>query len=361
MINKIVKRDVLFWRILELGVKIVDELEKKVINTIIKYNLIKNGDKIVLAISGGPDSICMLNILYDIQRKVCQKSASLLANFDIVVAHVNHMIRKEAIDDELYVRDFCVKKGIEFYSKSIDVQKIANNNKIGTEEAGRNIRYSFFYEVMSLTNSNKVAIAHNKNDKVETIIMNVLRGSGISGLKGMGPIKEDKYIRPLLECERFEIEQYCDKKNLCPRIDKTNFNNIYTRNKIRNVVIPYIKTEFNPNIINTIDRLSDLINEEDEYLYNVVAYKYKDMLIMENEKEKILDLKKFNREEKVIKSRVILYTISELFNTTKGIEKIHIEDIIKLCGNNIGNKYLTPNKNIKIMVNNSKIFFTMQV
>lgn len=345
----------------------MEDFEKKVINTIVKYNLIEDGDKIVLAVSGGPDSICMLNILYDIQRKNCQNSPSplatlaFLAKFDIVVAHVNHMIRQEAIDDEIYVRDFCIEKGIEFFSTSIDVQKLANNNKISTEEAGRNARYSFFDDVMSKTNSNKVAIAHNRNDKVETIIMNILRGSGISGLKGIDIIKENKYIRPLLECERSEIEEYCERKKLNPRIDKTNFDNIYTRNKVRNVIIPYIEKEFNPNIINTFNRLSDLIREEDEYLYNVVAYKYKDMLISESEKEKVLDLKKFNKQEKVIKSRIILYTISKLFNTTKGIEKIHIDDIIKLCGNNIGNKYLTPNKNIKIMINNSKIFFSMQV
>ena len=115
------------------------------------------------------------------------------------------------------------------------------------------------------TNANKIAIAHNKNDKIETIIMNVIRGTGISGLKGI-EAKRGKYIRPLIECERFEIENYCEQNKLNPRIDKTNFDNEYTRNKIRNVVIPYIKKEFNPNIIETIDRLSDVVNKEDLYI-----------------------------------------------------------------------------------------------
>ena len=146
-------------------------------------------------------------------------------DFQICVAHVNHMIREEAKEDEKYVKNYCEKNGIEFYSKSIDVQKIANNKKIGTEEAGRNARYEFFDEILEKENANKIAIAHNKNDKIETIIMNMLRGSGISGLKGIEPKRENKYIRPLIETERTSIEEYCEEKNLRPRIDKTNFIN----------------------------------------------------------------------------------------------------------------------------------------
>ena len=327
----------------------------KVLNTIKKFNLIQDGDKLVLGVSGGPDSICMLNILNNIRN-----DKKLQIDFDIIVAHINHLIREEAKEDEEFVKNFCKKNSISFYSKSIDVKKIANNNKIGTEEAGRNVRYDFFDEILKKTNSNKIAIAHNKNDKIETIIMNVLRGSGIAGLRGIEPIKNNKYIRPLIECDRNEIEKYCEENNIEARIDKTNFENIYTRNKIRNIVIPYIKKDFNPNIIETIDRLSELIKENDDYLENLVKNKYKELIIEEKQKEFIMDLKKFNKEEKVIKSRILLYTISRLMGTTKGIEKIHIEDIIKLCENNIGNKYLTPNKNIKILLKNHKIYFIKQ-
>ena len=324
----------------------------KVLETIKRYNLIEDGDRLVLGVSGGPDSIAMLNILNDIRN-----DKKLHIEFDIIVAHVNHLIREEAKDDERFVKDFCKRINVPFYSKSIDVQKVANNNKIGTEEAGRNARYDFFDEVLAKTNSNKIAIAHNKNDKVETMIMNILRGSGTTGLRGIEPIKNNKYIRPLIECERSEIEEYCAQNNIEPRIDRTNFENIYTRNKIRNVVIPYIKNEFNPNIIKTMDRLSELVKEEDEYLENTVKSKYKELILEEKEKEYIMDLKEFNKLEKVIKSRLLLYTISRLLGTTKGIEKIHIEDIIKLCEKNIGDKYLTPNKNIKVLVKNHKIYF----
>ena len=330
-------------------------MRDKVLNTINKYNLINDGDKVVLGVSGGPDAIAMLNILNDIKN-----DKNLHMNFDIIVAHVNHMIREEAIDDQRFVENFCKKIGVSFYAKSIDVQKIANNKKIGTEEAGRNARYEFFDEILEKENANKIAIAHNKNDKIETIIMNMLRGSGIAGLKGIEPIKNNKYIRPLIECERFEIEEYCAKNGIEPRIDRTNFENVYTRNKVRNIVIPFIKQEFNPNIIQTMDRLSDLVKEEDEYLEKLVETKYNDYVEKEDKVQIIMNLKDFNTEEKVIKSRLLLYTISRLLGTTKGIEKIHIEDIIKLCEKNIGNKYLTPNKNIKILVKNQKIYFINQ-
>ena len=330
-------------------------MKNKVLETINKYNLIENGDKLVLGVSGGPDSISMLHILDKIRKDI-----KIKLNFEIVVVHINHMIREEAKEDELYVKNYCDKNNIEFYSKSIDVKKLANNNKIGTEEAGRNARYTFFNEILEKTNSNKIAIAHNKNDNAETMIMNIIRGSGVSGLKGIEP-KRGIYIRPLIECERAEIEKYCEENKLNPRIDKTNFENDYTRNKIRNIVIPYIKKEFNPNIINTLERLSNLIKEEETYIEKQVLDVYNNILIEQKEKEIILDLRKFNIQEKVIKARLVLYTITRLLETSQGIEKIHIEDIIKLCSNNIGNKYLTPNKKLKILVKNHKIYFLSQI
>ena len=314
-------------------------------------NLIKDGDKIVLGVSGGPDSICMLDMMRELKE---EKNI----NFEIYVAHVNHMIREEAIEDEKYVQNYCLKHNIKFFVKRVDVQKIANDKKIGTEEAGRKVRYDFFEEVLQKTGSNKIAIAHNKNDKIETIIMHLLRGSGLSGLKGIEPIRDNKYIRPLLECEREEIEQYCEKKNLHPRIDKTNFENEYTRNKIRNIVIPYIKKEFNPNIIQTLSRLSEVATDESNYIDLQTQKIYNKLLIEKKDKQIILKLNEFNQQENVIQKRLVLKTIKELNGSTDRIEKVHIEDIIKLCNNNIGNKYLTPNKNLKILVKDKKIFFT---
>lgn len=324
-------------------------LEDKVLNTIKRYEQIKSGDTIVVGVSGGPDSICLLNVLKNLQNEL---------KINIVVAHINHMIRKEADSETVFVQDFCEQRDIKCFVKKADVLQIAKEKKLGTEEVGRKIRYDFFEEVKNIVGGNKIATAHNANDNAETVLMNFLRGSGSTGLKGIEPIRDNKLIRPIIECTRQEIEQYCNEKGLNPKYDKTNQENIYTRNKIRNMLIPYIQENFNPNIIETINRMSHLIATDEMYFKSIVKQSYKETFISRTEKEIILDLKKFNVLEKVIKSRLIIYTINELLGTTNGIEKIHIEDVIKLCKNNIGNKYLTPNKNIKIMIKNKKIFFT---
>ena len=245
-------------------------MKQKILQTIKRYNLIKSGDSIVIGVSGGPDSICLLHILNELKQEL---------NFKIYVAHINHLIRKEAGEETEYVQKFCKKLGIECFVKRIDVQKEAKELKRGTEETGRKVRYEFFDEILEKTKSNKIATAHNNNDKVETIIMNILRGSGTSGLKGIEPIREGKFIRPLIEIEREEIENYCIENKLEPKIDKSNNENIYTRNKIRNVVIPYIKQEFNPNITKTINRLSEVISEENEYLDKITEKIFNEILI----------------------------------------------------------------------------------
>ena len=324
-------------------------MEEKILKTIKKYNLIKDGDKIVVGVSGGPDSITLLDLLLKLKNQNIIK-------FDIVVCHINHMIREEATSDEEYVKEYCNKHNIECFGKRAEVEEIAKQNKMGTEETGRKIRYDFFYEILEKTKSNKIATAHNANDNAETVLMNLIRGCGTSGLKGI-EANNKQLIRPLIECSRKEIEEYCKQNNLNPRIDKTNFENDYTRNKIRNMLIPYIQENFNPNIIEGINRLSSLSKQENDYLEKETQKAYISIVEEVTNTSISLDLKKFNSLEKVIKSRVVLYTINELFKTKNGIEKKHIEDIIKLCSNNIGNKYLIPNKKMKILVKNKKIFF----
>ena len=335
-------------------------LKQQIMGTIKKYNLINNGDKIVIGVSGGPDSICLLHILNLLKDEI---------NFEIYVAHINHMIREVADNETEYVKKFCEQLNVECYVKKANVIEIAKKEKKGTEELGRNIRYEFFNEVAKKVGANKIATAHNKNDKVETIIFNILRGSGLAGLKGIEASRNEKYIRPLIETEREEIEAYCKENNLNPKYDESNLEDIYTRNKIRNNVLPYIKKEFNPNIIKTINRLSEVATEENEYLENITKKAFNEILIESaNSKQNksqnktiTLDLKKFNKLELVIKRRVILYTINKVLGTTQGIEKINIDDIIKLCSKNIGNKFLIPTKKIKILTKNKKIFFIPNV
>ncbi len=328
---------------------------EKILTTINKYNLIQKGDKIVIGVSGGPDSMCLLDSLYCLKEKL---------EIEIIVAHINHTIREEADEETAYVEDYCRSKNIKCYIKKAEVEKLAKEQKLGTEEMGRKIRYEFFKQVAQKENANKIATAHNLNDNVETVLLNIIRGSGTTGLKGIEIKRKEanlEFIRPIRECVRDEIENYCKSQNLNPKIDKTNFENIYNRNKVRNELIPYLKKEFNPNILEGINRLSAIAKEEEEYFEEIISQKYEELKIGQNQNEIILNLNKFNKLNKVIKSRLILYTISKANGNVQGISKIHVEDIIKLCENNIGNKYLTPNKNVKIYIKKGKIFFTGKI
>lgn len=321
-------------------------LEEKVRKTIREFNLIEKNDSIVVGVSGGPDSMTLLSILLKLKEEFHLK---------IYVAHVNHMLRENAIKDEEYVKEFCKKNNIEIFIKKANISEIAQKEKIGLEEAGRNIRYNFFEEVLKNTKSNKIAIAHNLNDRAETIIMNTLRGSGVSGLKGI-EAKRKKYIRPLIEIERYEIEKYCIENKINPRHDESNDDNTYTRNKIRNIVIPYIKNEFNPNIIKTLNRLSEIIKEEDEYVQSETEKIFKEILLTDEKNKIEFDPRKFNEQEKVIQKNLILLAIKKVKGSIQGIEKVNIDDIIKLCNNNIGNKLIRPTKQLEIGIKNKRIY-----
>lgn len=288
----------------------------------------------------------LLSIFLEIQKEY---------NLKLYVAHINHMIRENAAIDEQYVKDFCKKNEIELFIKHADVVKKAKESKKGLEETGREVRYTFFEDILEKTKSNKIAIAHNLNDKAETIIMNLIRGSGLSGLKGIEP-QRDKYIRPLIELQRDEIEKYCIEKKLNPRHDESNDDNTYTRNKIRNIVIPYIKTEFNPNIISSLNRLSEIIKEEENFIKKETYRIFEKVLIGYNENKIEYNVKIFNQQEKIIQKNLILLGIKKVNGSTQGIEKINLEDIIKLCNNNIGNKYISPIKGLKIGIYNKKIY-----
>ena len=348
-------------------------MEEIVLNTIKKYNLINNGDKIVVAVSGGPDSMCLLNVLKNIREKF---------NLELFVAHINHMIREEADSETEYVKQYCEKNNIKCFVKMANVLEMAKQQKLGTEEMGRIVRYDFFNYVANKVSADKIAIAHTENDNAETVLMNLMRGASLEGLKGIEPIR-GKFIRPLIECSRDEIEAYCEENKLDPKFDKTNNDNIYTRNKIRNLLIPYIrqdakyfseivKNEYKNLVIfenvnkerhNIIDKNTNIgtNQEENESQKNGDITELNDInktnIKKTVEQQIILELKKFNILEYVIKSRILLYTINKLLGTTKGIEKINVEDMIKLCEKNIGNKYIIPNKNLKIFIKKGKVFF----
>lgn len=318
--------------------------EENVRNTIEHFGMLSPAEKVLIAVSGGPDSMSILNFLYENKD---------LYKIELLVCHVNHGIRENSKIDEEYVKDYCEQRGIKLFIKHADVVTLAKEFKRGLEETGRIVRYDFFEEIANKEKASKIVIAHNKNDNAETVIMNALRGSGLAGIKGIEE-KRDKYIRPLINCSREEIEDYCKNKNLNPRHDESNDDNTYTRNKIRNVVIPYIKEEFNPNIVDALKRLSDIVKEDEDYLDLETDKIYKNLATV-NENSVSFVVKDFNNQPKVIQKRLIQRAIKETVGSLNEIDKINIEDIIKLCNNNVGNKYLLPNKHVKVEMKDKKI------
>ncbi len=318
----------------------------KVKETIRKYNLINENDKILVGVSGGPDSITLLNILYE-------------AGYNICVAHINHGLRLTAQNDEDFVKKFCDSKKIHCFVKKVKLNEIDSNMTL--EELGRKVRYDFFYEIVAQENCTKIATAHNANDNAETVMMNIIRGSGMSGLKGIEPIRDNIVIRPLIEITRKEIEEYCRENNITPCYDETNNEAIYTRNKVRLELLPYIEKNINSNVILNINRMSEIIADEEKFIQKQVELACEECLIDKTCGKVVCNLKKFNTLDSVLRKRLIRKFIIDTLGNATNIEKVHIEDILKLCEKNVGGKYLTPNKYIKITVNRGKVYYEKQI
>lgn len=332
------------------------DIVKKVKQTIKKYEMLKDGDTIIVGVSGGPDSMALLNILWNI----CKEGK---INFTIVVAHFNHALRKEADEETKYVEQYCKKRNISCYIKKQNVEQYAKEQRIGIEEAGRKLRYAFFEEVAKKQKAPiKIATAHQANDNAETVFMNILRGTGTAGLKGIEP-KRNLLIRPLIHIQRNEIEVYCQREQLNPKIDTSNFENQYTRNRVRNMLFPFINQNFDANIVMACNRMADICREEDDYLEKVAKKSLSEMkenLGKQELEEKnllVLSLKKFNLQEEVIQKRIIMLAIQKVLGNSQEITKINIEDIVHMCQKQIGNKYMMPNSHIKISIQKQKIFF----
>lgn len=294
--------------------------------------MLNMGDKVIVAVSGGPDSICLLHILHTLKGKF---------NLELIAAHVNHCLRGEEADkDEKYVEEYCKSKGIQYFSKRVDINRLALEKNMSSESAGREARYEFFHQLMEMHSADKIALAHNANDQAETVLMRMMRGTGIEGLVGIKPVRENIFIRPLINITRGEIEKYCNENNLEPRIDKTNLENIYTRNKVRLELIPYIKENFNEDIVNTLNRLSQTVSIDNDYLEYISEQSYKKYCDKNYEKV-IIDKDAFKEHEAVI-TRVIRRALLSLKGNLYNFEKVHIYDIIHVQNNATGKKVILP-------------------
>ena len=306
---------------------------KKVMSYIKDNNLIKSGDKVLVALSGGPDSVCLLNILYNLKAEL---------NIEIGAAHLNHLLRdKDAFEDEEYVKTLCKSLDIPFFVKRVDINKYSKDKKMSSEMAGRDARYNFFDDIVKDEGYTKIATAHNANDQAETILFRLMRGSGIEGLCGI-KVRRDKIIRPILCLSRKEVEEYIEINNLKPRIDKTNFEKIYNRNKIRLDMIPYIKENFNEDIIQTLNRMSVLLQKDNEFIENSARSFYEKHCIEQSDYF-IIKKEMFDNKEAVV-TRVIRYALTNFSKTHYDFEMKHIYEICNLAKNNSGKAIDLPNK-----------------
>lgn len=302
------------------------------LRTIKENNMFDKGDRVIVAVSGGPDSIALLHVLYKLKEEL---------GISLYVAHVNHGLRgAEADSDEEYVKNFCESLHIEFRSKRVDINEISRLKNISSESAGREVRYEFFKELMNKFSAQKVAIAHNANDQAETILMRIMRGTGMDGLIGIRPVRDNIFVRPLINNTRDEIEEYCLKNNLNPRIDKTNLEAIYSRNKVRLQLIPYIKENFNEDIIQVLNRLSYTIKVDNDYLEEVSKEKYKKYC--DTNGEKVIISKEAFLEHESIVTRIIRLAIQNLVGNLCNFEKIHIYDIMRLQKCSTGKELSLP-------------------
>lgn len=296
-------------------------MEEKVWNTIDKYNIIEKDDNIVLGLSGGPDSMALLYLLIAVKKKI---------DFNILIAHVNHGVRgDEALRDEMFVKEIANRLKLPFFSTQVDMVGLAKKEGITAEEAGRKLRYGFFREIIKTHGSGKIAVAHNKKDQAETLLMRIMRGTGVDGLKGMD-FKTGDIIRPILDIDRWEIEKYIQDKEIPTVLDKTNLQSIYTRNKVRIELIPYIEKNFNPNIIDTLYRLSENASLDSEFLEEYSIKRYNSLIKKADDNCIILNYDGFKIENKAIKRRIIRKTILDLIHTLQGIEEIHISSVVEM-------------------------------
>ena len=320
-----------------------------IIKTINKHSLLKGGETVLVGLSGGPDSVCLLTVLHRIKDDF---------HLTIRAVYVDHNLRPGETPSEIaFCRDICGKMNVDFRVKPVDVKGYVKTYKLNKQEAARELRYKAFYEAAQETSADKIALAHNADDQAETVFMRLVRGTGPSGLTGI-PAKRGALIRPLLEIERAEIEDFLESENISSVIDSSNLQTDYFRNRFRLMIMPELK-KMNPGLIQSVNRTVSILQEEERYLGIIVTKTLMKMISRKTERRIELFLSPMEAMDIVILRRVLRRAVNET-EGLKGIGFIHIEDIIRLIKDGKSGDRLYLPKGIRAIKDYSLLVITSE-
>ena len=297
-----------------------------------KWHMIENGDKIIVGVSGGADSICLLFVLIQLQKEI---------PFELVCVHVNHGLRGiDADADEMYVKKMCEKHCVPCEIYREDVALIAKKRKQSLEEAGREVRREAFVKTLKRYGGTKIALAHHQNDNAETFLMNVARGAGLKGLGGIRPVNGN-VIRPLLAVERGEVEKYLEEEGIAFCVDETNKSDAYMRNRIRNHILPYFEEQVNKRTVTHINETMERLREIEGFLEEQTEISWRQCTRTEETGTVILQAE-FQQIPHVIQSFVLKKVLWEVCRREKDIEAVHLQMLQELFEKQVGRRVDLP-------------------
>jgi tRNA(Ile)-lysidine synthase len=296
------------------------ELQAKVLETIRREGLLSKGDRILVACSGGADSTCMLLVLHTLRKEWL---------WDLAVAHFNHRLRREAAEDEQFSRELAGELGLPFYARAGDVADWARSRGLNLEEAGRQLRYAFLEETAAAIGADRIVTAHTMDDQAETVLMRLLRGSGRSGLTGIPPERGKTVVRPLLQVSRSEVEAYLGAQGRTYRLDRSNQDRRYLRNRIRWELLPYLSTRFDPHIVPRLGRLAEILRAEEEWIETQVESQAAGVVIAVGESW-ALDCQKLQLLPVALQRRLVRLYLTRLRGDLRHIAYKDIEAILNL-------------------------------
>ncbi|HAJ27214.1 MAG TPA: tRNA lysidine(34) synthetase TilS [Syntrophus sp. (in: bacteria)] len=294
----------------------------KVKKVIEKYRMIRPGDRALVAVSGGPDSVALLAILHKLAPEL---------GISLVVGHLNHGLRPEADAEERFVRELCLSMGLQMESARTDILELSRSQGKSVEDMARAVRYSFLDQTASLVNADRIALGHHLHDQAETVLMNLLRGSGPEGLKGMTPVRDRRYIRPLLYTSSFEIREFLAREGLSFAVDDSNLDPKYLRNRIRHELLPLLESQYKTGIERTLARTAEIIGREDDFMEDQVRLVLSDWNISESEDNLCLDISKLRALHEALACRIIKVLLERFSPDEKGVFFSHIQAVLDLA------------------------------